>query len=142
MWKQADARRAIACLSISIFSVTGALAQDASLRKLGGLRFDTAVQALRTEAEKEAIGFVFDLFKDPEEVFWTNCGPEEIRSGRCNHGRSHGWLFDLAPDVRVNTGNEDAFQSIVAKVSGNFMIFSLQSLGPDVSRCRFRTPAS
>jgi len=115
---------------ILIVLPTTAHAQDT---KLGAYYFDAALQALTTEARKEALGFTANLFKDQREVFIANCGPGEIQSGRCNVGRSTGWLFDLSPDIAINTGTEDAFQSIVGKISGNFMLFSLTSLGDDIS---------
>jgi hypothetical protein len=132
MWRRAFASAALTLFGAMIL-VGPVGAQDSDLRTFGAYHLDTAVQGLITETEQEAVGLVFDLFKNQEEVFWTNCSPAEIHSGRCNIGRSTGWLFDLSPDVRVNTGTEDAFQSIVGKISGNFMVFSLESLGPDVS---------
>jgi hypothetical protein len=126
MWKRTSALCALVVLCVALGWAATAQAQNSSFEKFGGLHLDTAVQALRTEAETEAVGFVFDLFKNPDEIFATNCLSIEIQTGRCNFGRSTGWLFDLAPDVHVNTGNDEAFQSIVAKVSGNFMVFSLE----------------
>jgi len=89
--------------------------------------FDAAVSALQTEAERSAVGFAADLVKNPKRVFIVNCMEAEIRSGRCNQGRDYGWYVDLAPDINILTGSEDAFQSIVGKISGRFMVASLAS---------------
>ncbi len=91
------------------------------------LILDVAVETVVTEAEKAAVGVLIDLFKNPRDVFWTNCSPKTISSGKCNLGREHGWLFDLAPDVKIKTGSDDTFESIVGKITGNFMIFDLDS---------------
>jgi hypothetical protein len=88
---------------------------------------DAAVTALQTEAEKSAVGFAADLIKNPSRVFVVNCMESEIRAGRCNQGRDYGWYVDLAPDVHVLTGSQDAFQSIVGKISGRFMFARLAS---------------
>ncbi|WP_269585330.1 hypothetical protein [Roseibium sp. Sym1] len=92
-----------------------------------GLNLDVAVDTVITEAEKAAVGVLIDLFKNPKDVFLTNCSPGKIKSGKCNIGREHGWLFDLAPDVKIKTGSSDTFESIVGKITGNFMLFDLDS---------------
>lgn len=126
MWK-----RALLLLVLCVFvaPVTIARAQETASWDLGAFHLDTAVQALRTEAQKEAVGFVFNLFKNQQEVFYSDI-TQCRRSNSCNLGRTHGWLFDLAPDIRINTGTEDAFQSIVGKISGNFIMFSLRPPRP------------
>ena len=122
MWKY------VSLLLLACGLASGAHAQQSSTLNLGSYSLNTAVQALRTEAEKEAVGFVFDFFKDRQFFYSdiTTCA----HTGRCDPNRTHGWLFDLSPDIRVNTGTEDAFQSIVAKISGNFIAFSLRPPRP------------
>jgi len=122
MWKY------LSLLLLACGLASGAHAQQSSNLNLGSYSLNTAVQALRTEAEKEAVGFALDFFKNREFFYSdvTTCA----QTGRCDPNRTHGWLFDLSPDIRVNTGTEDAFQSIVAKISGNFIAFSLRPPRP------------
>ena len=122
MWKY------LSLLLLACGLASGAHAQQSSTLNLGSYNLNTAVQALRTEAEKEAVGFVFDFFKDRQFFYSdiTTCA----QTGRYDPNQTHGWLFDLSPDIRVNTGTEDAFQSIVAKISGNFIAFSLRPPRP------------
>lgn len=113
----------------TIAHVTAHAQQDnsGSVLSENGLTLDVAVDTVITETEKAAVGVLIDLFKNPKDVFWTNCAPDKIASGKCNIGREHGWLFDLAPDVKIKTGSNDTFESIVGKITGNFMLFDLDS---------------
>jgi len=140
MWGLGIIRSALRALGLLLIVASTAQAQQVSYQEFGGYHLDMAVQALRTEAENAAIGFAADLLKNPAEIFHTNCSLGAISAGTCNQGRTTGWLFDLSPNIQTNTGSEDAFQSIVGKISGNFMVFSLEKLEfspvplPDLSK--------
>lgn len=74
---------------------------------------------LRTEAEAAAVRLAMDYAKDLDEVWVARYTP----------GQDRQWLLDLSPEVKINTGDHDAFDGIVAKVTGNYIRFRTTKVG-------------
>lgn len=70
------------------------------------------IGAIKTTLKEKAIGIGIDYAKALNDILAENT---PITSG-------DKWLFTVAPEINVITGNEDAFSSINAKVSGLFMV--------------------
>lgn len=60
-----------------------------------------------TEAEKTAVRLLVDQTKNLGDVYVV--GPN--------------YIFDLTPDIKIETGSEDAFDGVIAKLTGNFLLF-------------------
>lgn len=80
------------------FIPTLLIAEEASTRDL-----KVSLSTIRTEAEKAAVGFAIDWSK--------KISVEKLIVG-------DGWLTQVSPDVKIQTGDQDAFNGIVAKAVG------------------------
>lgn len=77
-----------------------------------GSPFTVSVGPARTSLGLAAIRFLVKYTEGVYDVFITNA-PEAKR----------GWLFALSPAVTVETGDRDAFSSVVVQVTGNMIGF-------------------
>lgn len=92
--------------------------------------------AIRTEAERSAVGFLAEYTKNIGDIFTTGL----------SKGKKSGSLFDFSPEIRIQTGDEDSFNGIIAKLSGNYILFRTTTVGnvvtPDSSKLFHVFPAS
>jgi len=81
--------------------------------------------SLRTEAKRQAVRVAAEYFKNlPGSFFASSDKPKATGEG--------GWWLDVAPEARLLTGDDDAFQGVVAKLTGNFARFHAKELAPGV----------
>lgn len=70
---------------------------------------------VRTEAERAAVRFLVDYIGTKvHDIFDAGFAP----------GSRSGSLFDLSPVVRIQVGDQDAFDGITAKIEGNYIWFN------------------
>jgi hypothetical protein len=74
-----------------------------------------SIGALRTEAERAAVRFVVDV-------------ASAISGADVQLNAKNGLLY-LSPDIRIESGEDDAFNSIVAKVVGSVLFFQTVDVG-------------
>jgi hypothetical protein len=81
---------------------------------------ELSIGAVRTALEQSAVAFAINLTKNLNNIdFQRNSG------GSGSHGR----LIYFTPDIDVQVGDKDAFDGIVAKVTGNLMLFRIDTAG-------------
>jgi hypothetical protein len=70
---------------------------------------------VRTEAERAAVRFLIDYIGTKvHDVFDAGFAP----------GSRSGSLFDLSPVVKIQVGDQDTFDGILAKIEGNYLWFN------------------
>jgi hypothetical protein len=78
---------------------------------------ELSLGTIRTEAEKSAVGLLVKYAeKIDAEYLLSNADPKNINP-------TDGWLFDITPDVKIQTGDEDSFNGVIAKMTGNYICF-------------------
>jgi hypothetical protein len=80
----------------------------------------------RTEAEAAAVRLAIEYFENIGDIFITSVDPNS-KSGR---------IADFTPEIKIQTGEEDAFNGIIAKISGNYLFFKTTDV------CGAQTPDS
>jgi hypothetical protein len=90
---------------------------------------ELSIGAVRTALEQSAVAFAVNLTKNLNNVdFQKNSGA----AGPTGH------LVYFTPDIEVQTGDKDAFDGIVAKVTGNLLFFRITKVaGVPVIDTRF-----
>lgn len=79
---------------------------------------ELSIGTIRTEAEAAAVGLLVKYTeKMDEEYFFSNASDVTSSNGK-------GWLFDISPEVELQTGEKDSFNGLVAKLTGNYITFS------------------
>ena len=68
---------------------------------------------IRTDAEKSAIRLAINYTQDINGIFITDAVDSDGN-----------WLLSIDPEVKIETGEEDAFSSLIVKASGMFISFS------------------
>ena len=76
---------------------------------------DISLANIQTVAEEFALQFLINYSENVTDVFIV---PKEKN-----------WYVDLSPSIHIMTGTEDAFSSIEAKISGNFVNFDTLTVG-------------
>lgn len=91
---------------------------------------------VRTEAEAAAVRFLVQVADDLPGIFEANFTPE----------KKSGSLFDLSPSVTIETGTNDSFNGVLAKISGNYIVFRETTIAglvtPDSSKPFHAFPVS
>jgi hypothetical protein len=101
---------------------------------------EISIGTLRTEAEHAAVRFAAEYTRNLEEIFLTTVKPGTGTSGS-------GTLLALTPEVSILTGDDDAFNGIVAKYTGHYIRFRTTTppggvLTPDPNRLFHAFPVS
>ena len=107
MFRRLDLKRAL-CAALMLAALPGAAAADETD---GPRPLALSLGMLRTTLEAAAVRYAIDYAEDLGEV----------NVGRADSTGST--ILAVTPDVRIETGDQDAFKSIVAKVSGNVLFF-------------------
>lgn len=96
-------------LTIFLSSFTYAQETESELTPL-----ELSLGTIRTELEQAAVGILVDYAEtiSEEDIFRAE----------------EGWLLDLQRNFKIQTGDEDAFNGVIAKVSGNHIRFSETTL--------------
>jgi hypothetical protein len=81
---------------------------------LGAQENSLSIGTLRTEAARAAIRLAVKYAKEYESIFVV-ADTSHLRPG------SRTWFFDASPQVEMLTGDEDSFQGVVAKLTGNLV---------------------
>src|SRR5687767_2193767 len=81
---------------------------------LGAQENSFSIGTLRTELARAAVRLAVKYAKDYESIFLIE-DTLRLREG----GRT--WFVDASPQVEMLTGDEDAFQGVVAKLTGNIV---------------------
>lgn len=90
---------------------------------------DISFGTVRTEAEKAALGILVSYIKKiDEEYLFTSADPKNAKPGS-------GWLFDISPEVEIQIGEEDAFNGLIAKFTGNYIRFETTKIGDYYTPC-------
>jgi len=90
---------------------------------------DISISSIRTEAEKAAVGLLVKYVETiDEEYLITNADPQNINPDL-------GWLFDISPEVEVQIGEKDAFNGIIAKLTGNYIRFDIKKIAEHYTPC-------
>jgi hypothetical protein len=98
-----------ACVAITL-GLGLALGPDA----LGAQENSFSIGTLRTEAARAAVRLAVKYAKEYESIFAIQ-DTAGMRAG------ARTWFFDASPQVAMLTGDEDAFQGVVAKLTGNLV---------------------
>lgn len=77
---------------------------------------EISIGTLRTEAEHAAVRFAAEYARGLHEVFLTTVKPGMGANGS-------GTLLALTPEVSILTGDDDAFNGVVAKYTGHYIRF-------------------
>jgi hypothetical protein len=112
-WVRASAAM-IAILGLVALVPRPAVAQDGRI-SLGTLRTDAKVHAVRIAVD-----------------YLSNLGPLFASSEAPKDSNSTGWWLLVRPQAQMLTGNEDAFQGVVVKLTGNVARFHAKELAPKV----------
>lgn len=75
---------------------------------------NVSLSSIRTEAEQAAVGFL---------VEWS----EKVSVEKLIIGDK--WFTQLSPDIKIQTGEKDAFNGIIAKIKGYNAIFQTKEIG-------------
>ncbi len=70
-----------------------------------------SIGTVRTEAEAAAIRYLIEYTKNLHSLLLMS---KEFEGN---------WLLELSPEVKLETGEKDAFNGLIAKVNGNFILF-------------------
>jgi hypothetical protein len=101
-----------------VLTANNSLAEEEQKTKL-----NLSLSAIRTEAEKAAVGFLVD---------WA----EEISVEKLITGDE--WLSQISPEISIQTGDQDSFNEIIMKVKGYHAKFQETMIGeipaPDSSK--------
>lgn len=81
---------------------------------LGAQENSFSIGTLRTEAARAAIRLAVKYAKQYESIF-VIADTSRLRAG------ARTWFLDISPQVEVLTGDEDSFQGVVAKLTGNLV---------------------
>ncbi|MCI0697313.1 hypothetical protein L0337_35575 [candidate division KSB1 bacterium] len=76
-----------------------------------------ALGTVRTEAEAAAIRYLVEYTQNLQDLFIANAG-----------NAKGAWLLALTPNVKFETGEKDAFNGVIVKVTGNFMFFKVTEI--------------
>ncbi|MCH9053134.1 MAG: hypothetical protein IIA72_19085 [Proteobacteria bacterium] len=92
---------------------------------------DISIGVLESEGGNSAIRYIAEFLNEPAPYFAASCDPSKKpgqKLGKSCDGIESGWLLYIAPDVDLDGGGEDSFDSVVLKISGHFMTFDLQEI--------------
>lgn len=97
-----------------------------------GAPVEISIGTIRTEAEKAAVGVLIKYAdKIDEDYFASNAKDVKTGGGK-------GWLLDITPEVELQTGEEDSFNGLIAKMTANYISFDTISINgvetPDTSK--------
>jgi hypothetical protein len=104
-----------------------AQSQD-STRSKDSSPLQVSIGAIRTAAERSAVAFAIDLTKNLNGVDFQENG-------------AHSLVY-FTPDIQIQTGEDDAFDGIVAKVTGSLVVFRdtiIAGLKTPNTKSRFNT---
>jgi len=98
--------------------------------------FEVSLGMFRTDTDRGAINLYlrYQEHLDENKIF-QDIGEDDFRIGR-------GWLAGFSPDLLVQTGGEDAFRRVIAKMRGNYFWPELIESGnnPKKSKSFLRFP--
>lgn len=78
---------------------------------------EISIGTIRTEAEKSAVGVLVKYVENiDEDYFVSNAKNHKIKDGK-------GWLIDITPEIELQTGGEDSFNGLIAKMTLNYISF-------------------
>lgn len=132
-------RRVYVAITLLFFSLVlsplGVLAQVKSEEQTPPLSL--SLGTIRTDAEAAAVNLLIEYTKDLPDIFVNNSAKATDSSG---------WLLDLSPSIKIETGEKDAFNGVIVKMSGNYMHYYLTDravpgvLMPDLDRLFHAVP--
>jgi len=98
--------------------------------------FELSFGTVRTDADRGAINLYLSYNEQIDEnKIFQEIGEDDFRIGR-------GWLTGFSPELLVQTGGEDAFRRVIAKIRGNY--FWPEAIGsgkkPEKSKSFLRFP--
>ncbi|MEM8497929.1 MAG: hypothetical protein AAF542_07890 [Pseudomonadota bacterium] len=78
---------------------------------------EISIGTIKTEAENAAVGFLVKYIENiNEDYFISNAKGVKTDGGK-------GWLLDITPEIELQTGEEDSFNGLVAKMTANYISF-------------------
>jgi len=90
---------------------------------------EISIGTIRTEAEKAALGILVSYVEEiDEEYLLSNADPKNTKPGL-------GWLFDISPEVEIQIGDEDSFNGLIAKLTGNYIRFETTKIADQYTPC-------
>lgn len=109
-----------AAIAVALLAGTGADVVRAQTLSLG---------TVRTEAERAAVRLAIEYTEQIGEIFRVGAGASVPTEG------GPLTIVDLSPSVTLETGGEDAFNGVVAKLDGNIIFGSITSVAGVLTPC-------
>jgi len=86
---------------------------------------DISLGSIKTEAEQAALGILVKYSENIDSNYLLlNAKPKNFDIDSDDSG----WLFDISPEIEIQTGDADAFNGIIAKITGNYIRFDLKKI--------------
>ncbi|MDP2885121.1 MAG: hypothetical protein Q8P51_08905 [Ignavibacteria bacterium] len=96
--------------SFFMFQPTEAPAQKAESKDKP---LSLSIGTVRTELEAAAVRYLVEYTQNLHDIFVDGAADAD-----------GSWLLALTPNIRIETGEKDAFNGVMANLSGNFILFS------------------
>lgn len=109
----------IACTAIALLLNSPAHSQDDESEAV-----ELSLGTVRTAAEVAAVKFLAEYAEGLDAIFVTNANEVKIS------GADTGSILDLSPEISIETGDQDSFNGVIAKMTGNYMRVQLKDI-PD-----------
>jgi len=107
----------IVCVAISLLLNGPIYSQDAVNSPV-----ELSIGTVRTAAEAAAVKFLAKYAEGLDDIFLTNANKVKKTSA------DKGSILDLSPEVSIETGDQDSFNGIIAKMTGNYMRVTLKDI--------------
>ena len=106
--------KSVVCFIIlSLFYIPSVFAES----KNNETPLDISISSIRTEAEKAAVGLLVRYVESVDLEKQFNSADPKILDPES------GWLLDVSPEIDIQIGDEDIFNGLIAKLTGNFIHF-------------------
>ncbi|MEE9375870.1 MAG: hypothetical protein V3V04_06000 [Rhizobiaceae bacterium] len=119
---------ALACIIAIQLSVASAQEPPAAVLD-NGASLELQLKEAFKAGEKALVAAAIKLSQNPYEIFLTSCRFELKESRSCTKYDDRAWLLDLVPEFNIEAGADGSFQSITAKVTGNYISFTQAPIG-------------
>lgn len=91
---------------------------------------ELSLGTVRTTAEAAAVKFLAEYAEGLDDIFITNAS--KVKKA----GVDTGSILDLSPEVSIETGDEDSFNGVIAKMTGNYMRVQLKDIPDPIDSVR------